>query len=95
MFFFIQVLEDNNEIQNQISTAQFEPTSSVDESALEDELKEILEYEEKKESSANAKLNKSIEDQLKQLNLDSLADLSLVDQKRVLVDLEKAYTSAL
>lgn len=78
-----QVMQEHQEIIDIVGTSRFEGSFSVsDESALEDELREILNIEDKK-AKDDRNLDESIERRLRELNISSIADLSPAAQRRV------------
>lgn len=79
-----QVMDDHHEIVDILGTSRFEGSlSAVDETALEDELREIMDSEDKKVKDER-NLDESIERRLRGLNITGIADLSPAGQRRVI-----------
>lgn len=75
---------DHQEIVDIVGTSLFDGSLSVtDELALEDELREIMDSEDKK-AKEDRNLDESIERRLRVLNITGISDLSPAAQRRVL-----------
>lgn len=77
-----ETLEDHNEIQAIITGPAFENVAA-DDAALEDELRHLIEEDEKKE---NERLDESIEHRLKELNITGFGDLTREEKNRILIN---------
>lgn len=77
-------MDDHHEIVHIVSTSSFEDSLSVtDEALLEEELREIMDSEDKK-AKDDRNLDESIERRLRELNISGIADLPPAVQRRVI-----------
>lgn len=74
-------MDDHHDIVDIVGTSRFD--GSVDEAALEEELRELMDSEDKK-AKDDRNLDESIERRLRELNITGFADLSPAGQRRVI-----------
>lgn len=86
-----EALDNHQEIQQSLGEIKLEGgVAPIDESTLEAELDELMVQEEQKEQD----LNESIERRLRQLNMSGFGDLSVAEQREILVNSAKAEAEA-